>query len=114
MAQLTRSFFRIYGIGTVREPRAMLNVHFFHRSDAPRFQYHFKVLLIPLLFFEYANVARGELILIDLIVLHVFNSESFIPAGWFLCDLLRNIYICVIVTFLLFWDLFLSGGLGTG
>ena len=91
----------------------MLTGHFFHRSNAPRFKYHFKVLLVSLLFLQHADIPRGELILIYLIVLHVLHSESFVPSRWFLCDLLR-IIINMVITFRLFCDLFLIGGLGTG
>ena len=91
----------------------MLTGHFFHRSNAAWLEYHLKVLLVSLLFLQHADIPRGELILIYLIVLHVLNSKSFVPPRWFLCDLLR-IIINMVITFLLFCDLFLIGGLGTG
>jgi hypothetical protein len=46
---------------------------------ATGFKYQLQVLLILLLLLEHPDVARGELVFIDLVLFHLFNGETIVP-----------------------------------
>lgn len=85
----TWSFIRVDRIGTIWEPWSMLSSMLLNRANATRLEYHLEVLLVSLLLFQDSNVSRWKLILVNFVILHVFNSEAIIPFSWSLWNLLR-------------------------
>jgi hypothetical protein len=72
--------------------------------------------LVPLLLLQHSNISGGELVLVNLVVLHLFNGKGIVPLlrqllRLYRMNLLENEFKMKLLTF--FFFIFL-GGLGTG